>query len=626
MSSAQTRTYAWGRGVTRDQTTPWLCNFSNNWAVTPGLRSGRPCSVHEIEAGLPLVRPNTAPPIPLQSPIDHCRDENMELPVPAFDLTARPLEMPFDDRPPPPPPPPPPALAQPDELYASESPQHAHHDDIERRRWSIRDAREDLMGSRVKLQSDRKIIRVIRQETGSKEGAALSKLKLFLHEQSIVLPREIEDQLEEIDELRDRLGSQEADYDEAEQSYNLKEINYTQKEAQFVDFVDSFLDGNGQQSPMLREDTQPTGVDDLMRFPFGTSDDWTQNQTVDINEVSPSPPETSKTPEQNYQSTPHFEPEVGHMLSVRGSRTGLAPHHGEEDISERNQLKWFETKKRINEWLLDMVSHSAIQRTHLRSLDNLGSTENESWWQKVADHWHLISYAGTQFHTGDSTISDGEFSNQNFVSEPDMLGGRPIDAHAPRPNALFSAEQNLDALNDSENPPSIRSFDLQEAKSTCDVSPVQQKREATGTADFLSAEPPTTNQSGSHEDFASIITVEKPCSCGNSQVGHRHHSSKRLDLASSLQPLDVTAARIPLPLSPSRSILDPGEELPHPRTESPPIISKITPPSAHQLEHFLRLTPLTGPEPISITSLPFVAFSNSILRLPGPTSYSLGYF
>lgn len=105
----------------------------------------------------------------------------------------------------------------------------------EKRYDAVRDEREDLMGSRFRLQSIRGGLRSLREQTGAQEGLAINRLKQFLLVQGVALPEDIRENFDRIDTLRDKLGLREAEYEDAERAYDMQELAYNSRESELFD-------------------------------------------------------------------------------------------------------------------------------------------------------------------------------------------------------------------------------------------------------------------------------------------------------------------------------------------------------------------------------------------------------
>jgi hypothetical protein len=106
---------------------------------------------------------------------------------------------------------------------------------VEDKKEELRDAREALLGSRFRLQVQRRDLTATRAIAASKAGAAFNYLRQYLAKLGADMPAEIESALSEAETLRNTLGVQEVEYDEAEKVYNLAEWRYTVEETQFMD-------------------------------------------------------------------------------------------------------------------------------------------------------------------------------------------------------------------------------------------------------------------------------------------------------------------------------------------------------------------------------------------------------
>ena len=450
---------------------------------------------------------------------------NMTTPRPAAAALAPvPLVAPSLDLPPPPPPPPPPQSAPPlvnahprldkfRELY--ESP-----DVIVQRHEDLQDAREDLMGTRFRMQAKRKRVRTVREHTGEKEGVAISQMRQFLLEHEIDLPPNVQEAWDQVHASRDQLGMLEAEYDEVEEKYHSQEIRYTEVEATFVD---NLLNSGPPPSVMLRPDVSVTRVDPWTSFAIGSPEGWNAHSLADEAERADSTADHEQ-PQDQIQQPPAQSVPIAERPFSSGTDQNLPRLTDQliDQIYSSTPFRSAETRARVDDWLFDILSNSCLQRAQLRALDPFNSLEQESWWQLVEQTWTLDSYAATQPHTGDSTFSQGIGSQPPSAADLVVLGPDSLDLKDPVPRTLLPEEQTLDALEEPSVAPSIESGDLWE-ESVDEVPPtIIEEHKLDDTTHSVSTDPANTHRTFSSDDLASNTTIERACSCLNCRTIHGH--------------------------------------------------------------------------------------------------------
>jgi len=280
---------------------------------------------------------------------------------------VRPL--PLVGLPPPPPPPPPPPFPDPTtDITSPKGPfprfsPNKQHDiaHLEDRYEGVRDARLNLKGSRFRLQLERRKLHGIRQELGEKEGSVLLQLRRFLKEGGSTLPGHIHEAIQEVDNLRDLLGSREADYEAAEHSFDLQETKYETREAEFID---NLLDN------------------------------------YDINVVELNAPESSQM-----------------------ARNRLGSQVTEHNISQNEHSRELETKTGVKYWLLDLLENLPLQKAYLHTAYPPSSSGEYLYGQDTSENAQIVSTVGAQFQHEDLESRDEELSGcfSMEVINPDNL-------------------------------------------------------------------------------------------------------------------------------------------------------------------------------------------------------------
>lgn len=310
--------------------------------------------------------------------------------------------------PPPPPPPPPPPT----------SPGY-HSQDLHLLQEQVRDSRDALVGARFRLHTKRREIRIVRQEAGAESGAAYNLFKNYLLSQTTSLPHDILEAIQKADELQDKLGNVETDYDDAEEKYNQQEWSYTRLEECFVDSLPDDVTVI-QASP--RDNLQATETDLLTRFADASADVLNYSSLDELMEMSPDERQASLEQEERGTVAP-TKPEKSTFLDgVRIARshrvepskevqTPLPRSFSEADLEERRPM-WSSIRYRIDEWLLDSLKNSSLQQQRLRAALSQHNLGDRPWLQIVSQYWYLDSPHGTVHHTGDTTASESSGEQQ----------------------------------------------------------------------------------------------------------------------------------------------------------------------------------------------------------------------
>ena len=236
---------------------------------------------------------------------------------------------------------------------------------------SIREARDQVLGARFRLKHHRRELRDLRQKTSIEEGSIASMIGNLLRDPDVKLAEEIRNAHARLLQLRDQLGSLEAEYEKAEERYEEMEWKYTQKESSFVaKLID---DANYPQE----EDLTMTNVGSYVYVSGPTE---TGPQQLDY---------------QDFQVAPvYVEPlNPSGDLSIPARDLVASPiqrSYSESAISEAHQM-WADTRKRIEMWIFDSLSCSAHQKFMLRNMLTTDDLDDDAWWQLVMQTWNSDS-------------------------------------------------------------------------------------------------------------------------------------------------------------------------------------------------------------------------------------------
>ncbi|KAF1357961.1 hypothetical protein EJ07DRAFT_157329 [Lizonia empirigonia] len=321
-----------------------------------------------------------------------------------------------------PPPPPPPT-----------SPGY-HSQDLHLLQEQVRDSRDALVGARFRLHTKRREFRTVRQEAGAETGAAYNLFKTYLLSQTTSLPHDILEAIQKVDELRDKLGNVETDYDDAEEKYNQQEWSYTRLEESFVD---SLPDDATVLQVSPRDNLPATETDLLTRFADASADVLNYSSLDELMEMSPDERQTPLEQEERGTVAP-TKPEKSNPLDgVRVARshqieprkevqTPLPRSFSEADLEERRPM-WSSIRYRIDEWLLDSLNSSSLQQQCLRAALSQHNLGDRPWLQIVSQYWYLDSPHGTVYRTGDTTASESSEEQQlPGVTSPRVTDVSPL--------------------------------------------------------------------------------------------------------------------------------------------------------------------------------------------------------
>jgi hypothetical protein len=86
-------------------------------------------------------------------------------------------------------------------------------------------------------------------------------------------------------------------------------------------------------------------------------------------------------------------------------------------VHVQSRLKWAETRRYIDEWLLKSLETSRLKQGRLKhhEEDEIDLSD-EKWWDLVEQLWYSNTAEGRDFHTEDTTVSE-ESRNEPFSSK-----------------------------------------------------------------------------------------------------------------------------------------------------------------------------------------------------------------
>jgi hypothetical protein len=307
----------------------------------------------------------------------------------------------------------------------SSSHHRSREDERAREGGQIRDARENLLGSRFRLKDQRGELRDLRQKTGRAEGTVINQLRIIFQDRNIDLPVKLENAFARVLKLRDKLGTVEVRYEEDEENYDDLEWEYTQKEERYVakltsdnshimdksknaNIDDAAIHALGSGFPDLQPDafmkplrireaaldmfeqqSKNANIDDAAIYALGSGfpdlrpDAFMEplrirEAALDMFEQQ----STSNDPQAPRSSSVYHQPNEGIRMYPS------LPHTSNEASMSKTQLDWNRIKEHVDTWVLDSVSCSHYQRLILRSLISKHDLDDTAWWDLATQQWY----------------------------------------------------------------------------------------------------------------------------------------------------------------------------------------------------------------------------------------------
>lgn len=340
---------------------------------------------------------------------------------------------------------------------------------VEEKHEALRDVRDNLLGSRFRLRERRNELSKIREKAAIRAGSAHSCVLQHLHAIGVDLPPDIQRALGEADALRNTLGTQEVEYEEAEKEYDRQEWDYTTKEARFiVDLTESAPAPSQPQrsSSLVHHQVSPNqtlGAKDTGDSVAGSGSIFAP--IMDLGnaslEIEDDLSESHKTVTGNTKRLSDLSRRFSTCTDPLGHDAVDQIVLGELDIGHTGQ-RWVKTQRYIDEWLLTNLTSSIHEKARLKSLSSTKQLAYEDWWRLVRQEWFRGTPHQGGFHTGDTTISAETSRSESARSptRPSVLpSGFPQMRSARRLGAV-DAPKVAQARSPSDGPPSPRKSSL----------------------------------------------------------------------------------------------------------------------------------------------------------------------
>jgi hypothetical protein len=447
---------------------------------------------------------------------------------------AGPPQLPLMTVPPPPPPapwqylkpaplswqanlPPPPPFGSHEALSALSAHRSDVVDDLEQEQDDLRDSRDEVLGARFRLQASRRELSDLRQESGAKDGSTFSMMRRLLLDNGVEAPQDFEQALDEASKLRDRLGLVEANYEEAESRYNTMEWKYTRKESEFLekllenDFVPAARSEHKREDPETAELTVFAGEhhDQLQSHDAAASsaiervvpleglnehEDFLvmpqrAHSSVQIPTSVRSRSDTLPTMKSSLltQSLPLLSdldsdllamppPLLDYQISApvptrgRDMSTDAYDKNNAESEQERPRLHIVEKMHRVDDWLLDIVARSRLQRAQFKALHSLDFLADDSWWPQAKRYWHHDVGALSLFHTGDSTVPSDTIEQPEEPSVTETPKSVHSAFRVSEAVTTLGRDNPPDAFFDRDRTPGMNESDFKQFKLNDDLS------------------------------------------------------------------------------------------------------------------------------------------------------------
>ncbi|PZC94950.1 hypothetical protein A1F95_06303 [Pyrenophora tritici-repentis] len=379
-------------------------------------------------------------------------------------------------------------------------------DYIEEQQDELRDARDDLVGSRSRLHTKRRELRESREKVDTQIATALDRTTRFLAENSIELPDDIKEAISKANSMREGLIQSESELEHEEEIYNLEEWRYTQKETQFVDDLPGqrpALHASSLPIPLL--EMRNVDTETITQFSSGPPEptylpahlDLTgptlATTTSQYNRSQMSLNATNKNPHHirgDQRSEPQLDvvsefsssgcspqtiPQTPDTV-VEAGEVAQASRRRRDTTLEQDRVSWSVTHSRIDDWLFEILSESKLEKTLLKEILLHAAFGEKRWWHLVEENWTPDTSEDIEPPTGDTVASSGSPS-EPASSTPIF---RPVSANSKAnlsiTDPLFPIDHLFDDPDSFHFPAKIEASDLLEPE----AEPANSMRESCG--------------------------------------------------------------------------------------------------------------------------------------------------
>ncbi|KAF7578583.1 hypothetical protein PtrM4_028230 [Pyrenophora tritici-repentis] len=377
-------------------------------------------------------------------------------------------------------------------------------DYIEEQQDELRDARDDLVGSRSRLHTKRRELRESREKVDTQIATALDRTTRFLAENSIELPDDIKEAISKANSMREGLIQSESELEHEEEIYNLEEWRYTQKETQFVDDLPG-------QRPALHASSLPIPLLEMRNV-----------DTETITQFSSGPPEPTYLPAHLDLTGPTLATTTSQYNRSQMSlnATNKNPHHtvveaGEvaqasrrrrDTTLEQDRVSWSVTHSRIDDWLFEILSESKLEKTLLKEILLHAAFGEKRWWHLVEENWTPDTSEDIEPPTGDTVASSGSPS-EPASSTPIF---RPVSANSKAnlsiTDPLFPIDHLFDDPDSFHFPAKIEASDLLEPE----AEPANSMRWTLSDRSGSTKATAMTRASSGITEWQSVIEIKGP--------------------------------------------------------------------------------------------------------------------
>ncbi|KAH3953403.1 hypothetical protein HBH53_028280 [Parastagonospora nodorum] len=472
---------------------------------------------------------------------------------------------------------------------------------VEDMQEDLRDAREDLVGSRFRLRTKRQELRATGEKAFVAMGRAFDLMRRrFLIEQ-LNVPEDMISVWLQVDKIRNALGEQDVEYEQAENDYNMEEWQYTETEGRFVQSVQRCRTKhvNSHDPPSIPGSLseRPTQI------PFFQPPDYIikDSLAIELDRAHPfsGVPITVMSPqgEQEIQTSveSHSAPitDTTSIFSYLGAN--LADDLSETDSQDREDGhcrvadadllrnydrsdayldRWSNSRQYIDRWMLEVLTTSSLQKQWLERFVPKGNLSDGEWLTLVTKHWESTSSNASVFHTGDTTVSDEsvkkEMSSDGVQRPFESSTYCSSDTWQPSGSPVFPDGRVADHQASFNNPVKIRARDLIDDPRHVTFSIVP-SRSYSDPVRVISADPITSN-SEQLLSAASTTTQTKGAyarslSKETSAAGSYMSSTSRGN--SSVSTIEAEPS---FRFSAERHVLHPGGDIPNERVTIPSYI------------------------------------------------------
>lgn len=327
--------------------------------------------------------------------------------------------------------------------------------------------REKVLAKRLLLREKRRELRRQREKAGTVEAQLASSIRRFCLQAEPPGPEDLLVQFGEVQAERDALGTLDIDYDEAEDEYDALEwtLNHGENGAPLVakpevpygehfrvTVVQDYLSYIGE-AEMLKEELRDLRMEVLEVFEpdQGFIKELKETCTDKEERLRQVEEESWRLMQEVLIADPCLDEKRRQYEGwVMVSKNEVPPTGAEEgrprsEFAVKTVASQFNSwRTRINQWILDALGESPLERAQHKAILERPSLDNNTWWSLVKLNWNPKRGSGNRSHPGaiSPSLGPAQHHSQTSTSTWPLRIVRPTDRVRLGSSVTISRQQD----------------------------------------------------------------------------------------------------------------------------------------------------------------------------------------